>query len=94
MKNGIFCEAILDWPHGKELCNEPAVFEVERVAQAGLTVCAKHLGPILQSLCEYPREVCRRGARTSVAQTWDPAAVSPWPGQRMTSCRRALPYRL
>jgi hypothetical protein len=48
MKNGIPCDALMDWPHGSKLCREPAVFEVERAAEAGMTVCAEHLGPILQ----------------------------------------------
>lgn len=48
LKNAIPCEAFKDWPAGRTLCNEPALFEVERVAQVGMNVCAHHLGPVLQ----------------------------------------------
>jgi len=48
VKNDVPCEAFVDWPGQSEMCWEPALFVVERVADAPLTTCAKHLGPILQ----------------------------------------------
>jgi hypothetical protein len=67
LKNGIPCDALTDWPHGSELCGEPALFEVERAAQVGMTVCAEHLGPILR----YAKDV-----------VWPPCVLWLGPGHR------------
>lgn len=74
MKNDVPCEAFQDWPTGSTMCWEAALFKVERVADAPLTTCAKHLGPILQHAVNvlWPQEVQWIGPgpkpRNSIAQ--------------------------
>lgn len=67
MKNGIPCEALLDWPHGSKLCGEPALFKIERAADSDMSVCGEHLGSILQ----YAENV-----------VWPPCVLWLGPGQR------------
>jgi hypothetical protein len=67
LKNGIPCEAWSDWPHGSTLCNEPAVFAVERAVQVDMDVCAQHLGSVLQ----YAHDV-----------VWPPRVLWLGPGMR------------
>lgn len=75
------CEAFLEWPGGSERCGLPAVFEVGRVADTSLGLCASHLGPVLSTAptVEYPFvrwsaiEWIGEGARPPHALSFDEA---------------------
>lgn len=41
------CDANLEGPEGQTRCEKPGIFQIDRVADTSMPVCAEHLGPVL-----------------------------------------------